>query len=99
MKVVERFHFVFGALGFGVAAPGLDTAATPGLTLSPFHQSRTPSDIRPQNPASAASARATSGRSAKVLPSSVTLSVPTGWPFVYGAIRRPGTSMLALRSL
>src|SRR5581483_745536 len=80
------FHFVFG------------TEET-SLFLSPLNQSRIPSESRPQKPASGASARATSGRSTSTLPSSATLTVPTCWPFVYGAIRRLGISIVALRSL
>src|SRR4029079_17094361 len=50
------------------------------------NQSRTVSTARPKRLASGTCSSATSGNSATALPSSATLTVPTGWPLSTGAM-------------
>src|SRR5690242_12362609 len=77
-------------------APGAAAGAAASAFLLPWNHSRIESHRREKKPPCGASFSAISGTLWIGWPSSVTRSVPTCWPFLNGAIRVAGMSMVAL---
>src|SRR5690348_4826536 len=84
---VDFLHHLVSAAGAVAAASSF---------LPPWNHSRMESHRRLKKPPCGASSSATSGTDCSGLPSSVTRRVPTCWPFLNGATRVAGMSMVAL---